>query len=75
MQRLSRHEPVHVDMSELPQLSSELWGQDLVRAGGEISQCILHCLLLLLLRETVRPVGSVSNGGIPGSGGREGAGL
>ena len=70
-----RHEPVHVDVAELSQFSSELLSQDGVGAGGEISESVLHRQPLLLLRESVGPVGSVGDVGVSGPGWRQGAGL
>ena len=75
MKRFLRHEPVHVDMAELSQLPGELLRQDGVGAGGEITESVLHRQSLLLLRESVGPVGSVGDGGVSGPGWRQGAGL
>ena len=75
VERFLRSEPVHVDVAELSQLPSKLLSQDGVGAGGEISESILHRQPLLVLGETVGPVGGMSDLGVSGPGWGKGTGL
>ena len=75
MKRFLRHEPIHVDVSELSQLGSKLLSQDGVCAGGEISESVRHRQPLLVLGEAVSPVWSMSDVRVSGPSWRKGTGL